>query len=80
MAVIRLFAAARTAAGTGRDALPGETVGQVIEAAVAAYGPEFTAVLATCQVWLNGVQADPADPVGHDDEVAVLPPVSGGCR
>ncbi len=80
MAVIRLFAAARTAAGTGRDTLPGETVGQVIDAATTAYGPEFSSVLATCQVWLNGEQAAPDDPVGPDDEVAVLPPVSGGCR
>jgi molybdopterin converting factor small subunit len=35
-------------------------------------------VLARSRVWRNGDPADRADPVGPDDEVAVLPPVSGG--
>jgi molybdopterin converting factor small subunit len=29
-------------------------------------------------VWVNGEPASPNDPVRDDDEVAVLPPVSGG--
>jgi molybdopterin converting factor small subunit len=44
------------------------------------HGPEFAAVLATARVWVNG-----EDPVDGDatrlapgDEVAILPPVSGG--
>ena len=78
MAVLRLFAAARTAAGTARDIVPGATVAEILDAACARYGPDFTAVLATSAVWVNGVVADSAAPVGDDDEVAVLPPVSGG--
>ena len=78
MAVLRLFAAARTAAGTGRDVLGGDTVADVLSNAVARYGADFAAVLATSKVWLNGEDADPGSPVGDDDEVAVLPPVSGG--
>jgi molybdopterin converting factor small subunit len=35
-------------------------------------------VLATCRVWRNGEPTTDADPVGPGDEVAVLPPVSGG--
>jgi molybdopterin converting factor small subunit len=42
------------------------------------YGPQFAEVLATCRVWRNGDEAHRAAPVGDDDEVAVLPPVSGG--
>ena len=38
VAVLRLFAAAREAAGTGRDDVPGATVGEVLDAAVARYG------------------------------------------
>jgi molybdopterin converting factor small subunit len=78
VAVLRLFAAAREAAGTGRDELPGATVADVLDAAVARYGPGFAALLPSCQVWRTGDVADPTDPVTDADEVAVLPPVSGG--
>jgi sulfur-carrier protein len=79
VAVLRLFAAAREAAGTGRDELPGATVGEVLDAAVARFGTGFAAVLGTCKVWVNGDPAERDDPVRPADEVAVLPPVSGGC-
>ena len=78
MATLRLFAAAREAAGTGRDQLPGATVGAVLDAAVERYGATFAAVLPTCKVWRNGDEAERTDPVADADEVAVLPPVSGG--
>ncbi len=78
MAVLRLFAAARTAAGTARDLVPGGTVADVLDAAVARYGDEFAAVLPTCAVWVNGDPAGPTTTVADDDEVGVLPPVSGG--
>jgi molybdopterin converting factor small subunit len=80
MAVLRLFAAARTAAGTARDQVPGRTVADVLAAASSRYGDEFAAVLPTCAVWCNGEPVDPGSPVSDDDEVAVLPPVSGGAR
>jgi sulfur-carrier protein len=79
MAVLRLFAAAREAAGTGRDDVPGDTVGEVLDEAAARYGDAFAAVLATSRVWRNGEPTDRDEPVGATDEVAVLPPVSGGC-
>jgi sulfur-carrier protein len=75
---LRLFAAAREAAGTGRATIDGATVGEVLDAAEAAYGEDFTAVLGTCRVWLNGEPASRDQPVADSDEVAVLPPVSGG--
>lgn len=78
MATLRLFAAAREAAGTGRDDLDGATVGDVLDAAVARYGTAFADVLSTCRVWVNGEPAGRDDPVRPADEVAVLPPVSGG--
>jgi molybdopterin synthase sulfur carrier subunit len=78
MAVLRLFAAARTAAGTSRDQVPGGSVAEVLDEAVARYGAEFAAVLPTCKVWVNGVEVPVDTVVGGDDEVAVLPPVSGG--
>jgi len=35
-------------------------------------------VLSRCRIWLNGDPADRATPITDADEVAVLPPVSGG--
>jgi molybdopterin converting factor small subunit len=78
MAVLRLFAGAREAAGTGVDDLPGATVAEVIDHACARYGPRFAEVVEHCQVWRNGEPCAPADAVTATDEVAVLPPVSGG--
>jgi molybdopterin converting factor small subunit len=78
VARLRLFASAREAAGTGRDDVPGATVADVLAAATARYGERFAAVLEGCRVWRNGEQADGSEPVGDNDEVAVLPPVSGG--
>lgn len=75
---LRLFASAREAAGTGRDELPGSTVAEVLTAAAERYGERFSAVLPTCRVWLNGDDAAADAAVGPTDEVAVLPPVSGG--
>lgn len=78
MAVLRLFAGAREAAGTGRDDVPGATVGDVIEAACTRYGAPFAQVVVHCQIWRNGEPSERTDPVSDTDEVAVLPPVSGG--
>lgn len=58
--------------------VPGATVGDVLDAAVRQFGPAFASVLATAAVWRNGEPSRPADRVSDDDEVAVLPPVSGG--
>ena len=80
MATLRLFASAREAAGTRSDTLPGATVGEVLDAARRKYGERFTAVLAGSRVWLNGEAAGDDAAVGDADEVAVLPPVSGGHR
>lgn len=78
MAAVRLFAAARITAGTGSDELPGSTIDQVLDAAIDRYGPDFAEVLHGCQVWLNGDPAAGDTPVRDQDEVAILPPVSGG--
>jgi molybdopterin converting factor small subunit len=78
MATLRLFASAREAAGTSRDTVPGATVGEVLAAAGERYGSDFVAVLGTCRVWVNGEVTDLSAAVGENDEVAVLPPVSGG--
>ena len=80
VAVLRMFASAREAAGTGSDVVDGATVGEVLDHAVARYGCAFSQVLASCRIWVNGESAGREAAVRPDDEVAVLPPVSGGFR
>ena len=75
---LRLFAAAREAAGTGSATVGGSTVGEVLDHACEQYGPGFAAVLATAKIWCNGDPVERDHEVSDADEVAVLPPVSGG--
>lgn len=78
MPVVRFFAQAREAAGTATEVLPGATVAEVLDAARSRFGAGLSAVLDTCGIWVEGEPAGASDPVGSGDEVAVLPPVSGG--
>ena len=58
--------------------MPGNTVSEVISEAVARFGIDFERVLGTCRIWVNGEVAESDSPVNDNDEVAILPPVSGG--
>jgi len=78
MPKVRLFAQAREAAGTGHDDVGGATVADVLQAARTRYGTDFGAVLDQSRVWVNGEPAAMDQAVDDSDEIAVLPPVSGG--
>jgi molybdopterin converting factor small subunit len=78
MAIVRLFAGLRDAAGVSRVELDGDTVDQVIAAAVERFGPSFESGLTRARVWVNGEEADGTQQIGAADELALLPPVSGG--
>jgi molybdopterin synthase sulfur carrier subunit len=75
---LRLFGPAREAAGTGTDQVAGDTVGDALDEARARYGERFVEILGASRVWLNGEPVEPGALLGEDDELAVLPPVSGG--
>lgn len=78
MAILRLFAGAREAARTSRDEFDAGTVGDLLDQADERYGSGFVAVRETSRIWLNGDAAERDEVIGPRDEVAVLPPVSGG--
>ena len=74
-----LLGPARDAAGGVRHAtFDGTTVRQILAQASVRYGPHFDEIVAVSQVWLNGESTALDAFVGAEDEVAVLPPVSGG--
>lgn len=78
MTTLRLFATIRVAAGTGKATFAGETVAEVLESAAAEFGDEFAELIPICRIWVNGDSANMDTEVSDGDEVALLPPVSGG--
>ena len=80
MSKLVLFARARETAGRSNDNIDAATLGELLDRARETYGAEFAAVLDRSRVWLNGNEPTGGmeTPVGPNDEVAVLPPVSGG--
>lgn len=78
MARLRLFGPAREAAGTSSIILSGDSVTAIIAEAEAQFGQDFSRVMAVSAIWLNGDAVGFDAPVRDDDEIAVIPPVSGG--
>jgi molybdopterin converting factor small subunit len=78
MAHLLLLGPAREAAGLRNDDISGDTVAKVLDQAASRYGANFRDILVQSQVWVNGEPADEGTAVGPDDEVAILPPISGG--
>jgi sulfur-carrier protein len=78
MATLRLFANLRESAGTDSVEIEAGTVGELISVAADRFGPTFSEGLSAAGVWVNGDSADRSTTVAPGDEVALIPPVSGG--
>jgi molybdopterin converting factor small subunit len=78
MPTLRLFARFREIAGTDETIVEDGTVGEILDRASAAYGPAFANGLKSAGVWVNGNPVGRDATVGADDEMAIIPPVSGG--
>lgn len=78
MAKVRLFANLREIAGTTRLDVPVSTVREAVDFVNDKFGAEFEKGVSVSRIWVNGEEADMADVVGADDELVILPPVSGG--
>jgi molybdopterin converting factor small subunit len=76
--IVRFLGPARDAAGESSTVVAGTTVAEVVAALRDRYDAAFGRVLDASKVWVGGEPAGPDDAVADTDEVAVLPPVSGG--
>jgi MoaD family protein len=75
---VRLFAALREQAGASEVESSGTTVGEIVDELSARYGDRFAKIAAVGSFVVNGERARRDVPVAEGDEVALLPPVSGG--
>ncbi|MEX1263746.1 MAG: MoaD/ThiS family protein [Actinomycetota bacterium] len=75
---VRLFAALREIAGDPFVEANGRTVGEVVEDLSARYGERFAQIAEVGSFVVNGERAAREAPIAEGDEVALLPPVSGG--
>jgi molybdopterin synthase catalytic subunit/molybdopterin synthase sulfur carrier subunit len=75
---VRLFAALRELAGASRVEAHGTTVAEVVADLSARYGERFAGIARAGSVVVDGERANPDDRLTGDEEVALLPPVSGG--
>jgi MoaD family protein len=75
---VRLFAALRELADASRVKASGRTVGEIVDELSAANGERFSQIAAVSSFVVNGDRATRDTAVADGDEVAILPPVSGG--
>jgi molybdopterin synthase sulfur carrier subunit len=78
MVRVRLFAALREQAGSSEVEASGSTVGEIVDELSERYGDRFARIAEVGSFVLNGERAHRDMPVVEGDEVALLPPVSGG--
>jgi MoaD family protein len=77
---VRLFAALRELAGSSEVEAEGLSAGDVVDVLSERFGERFAKIAAVGSVVVNGERASRSTPVAAGDEVALLPPVSGGAR
>ena len=75
---VRLFAALREVAGTSVLEMDAPDVGTLLELLARTYGPRFEHIVNAGTVVVDGETVGPDRELQTGDEVALLPPVSGG--
>ena len=78
MASVRLFAALREEAGASEVEAEGSTVGEVVDELCRRYGEPFARIARAGSIVVDGERASPERPLDPSDQLALLPPVSGG--
>ena len=75
---MRLFAALREIAGERELDVDGSTVAELVAALTDKFGERFGALVSSGSVVVNGERASFDQALSGDEDVALLPPVSGG--
>jgi MoaD family protein len=75
---VRLFAVLRELAGASEVEAAGKTVGELADELSAIHGERFGQIVAVSSFVGNGERAARGSHIAEGDEVAILPPVSGG--
>ena len=75
---VRLFAALRELAGASEVEAEGRTVGEVIQVLSARFGERFSAIAEVGSAVVDAERATRETALRDGQEVALLPPVSGG--
>ncbi|MFL2869169.1 MAG: molybdopterin converting factor subunit 1 [Pirellulaceae bacterium] len=77
---IKLFAVAQQRIGQQeiKVTIEAPTTVADLRTAVTEQFPELTDVLPHCMIAVNTEYASPADSISDSDEIAIIPPVSGG--
>ena len=78
MARVRLFASLREIAGPSQIDIEAGNVAALCEELARRFGPDFARILAAGSVVVDGRAVAPEHVLSDEDEVALLPPVSGG--
>jgi molybdopterin converting factor small subunit len=78
MARVRVFASLRDLANERVVELQGATVEELLRASGDRYGKEFESIARAGSVVVNGERASLTRSVSAEDDVAFLPPFSGG--
>ena len=77
---VKLFAMAQHRTGQQEIKVTVESPATVdnLKTAISVQFPELGDVLPHCMVAVNTEYASPTDPITESDEIAIIPPVSGG--
>lgn len=78
MVRVRLFAALREEAAATEVEASGKTVGEIVDALAERYGERFARIAEVGSFVVNGERAARSTAIAEGDELALLPPVSGG--
>lgn len=80
MVRVRLFAVLREIAGSREVEAEGTTVGELLDGLCERFGERFAGPARAGSIVVDGERASLDRAITGDEEVAILPPVSGGAR
>jgi MoaD family protein len=79
MAKAMVFASLRQVVGAREIEFPAGTIGELLRQAAETYGEAFAKQVPHCTILVNGSGVtEPDTPITDADQIAILPPVSGG--